>query len=206
MLQPQSRIFSRRALFCLKFCFYFGLGFAYLGSTSVLRAQASDGQESNSLHPQNPENQLEESINREWFLALEKSGAIKRIRFYTGDEIHLQLVGDKTEYSPTITKIEENAIFSYGARIPLEDIRVVVIHRDEWFLKQGSIYLPLAGVGYFLMDLMNPIFSEEQEVNISGSTILTSSAFILGGVILHFLKKRKHRLGNRKYLRTLVKF
>ncbi len=139
-------------------------------------------------------------------LAFEKGGRVKRLYYKVGDRINFYLKNDKTLYRPFIQGILPTSFVSYQTQVPLEEVATIVIYRDSWFINQGSFYLPMAGVGYFLMDMINPIFSKNEAFVFSKPALLTSSILVLSGFSLHLFKKRKHHLGKRKYLKIIDRF
>lgn len=142
------------------------------------------------------------------FLCLEKGGVIKRVKYKTGDRINFYLKNDpsRTLYRPFIQGITPTGFVSYNTEIKLDQIGSVVIFNDHWFVDQGSVYFPIAGAGYFLMDMVNPLFSKNEAFVISKPAILTSSVLILGGLALKLFKKKKHQLNQRKYLKIIDKY
>jgi hypothetical protein len=143
------------------------------------------------------------------FLALEKQGRIKRVRFYIGDEIHIKLKGDHTKYSPIITALGKDYVETFGTKIPLKEIQSITVFKDDWLVHQGSYFLPIAGAGYFVMDMVNPLFSgnsNREAFSIDRRTVITSSVLMLTGFALNLFKKRTFRLHERRYLKVMYKF
>ncbi|MCU0445528.1 MAG: hypothetical protein MUE85_11480 [Microscillaceae bacterium] len=140
------------------------------------------------------------------FLALEKSGFRKRMRFYIGDEFHFKLKGEKLIQKGTITNIETKSIFINGVEVQLAEIQAVVLYKDSYFLAQARTYLPLAGLAYFMMDTFNPVIVGRENLKVRAGATLIGSGLTLGGLLLNLLKKRTIRLNQRKYLKTIVDY
>jgi hypothetical protein len=138
------------------------------------------------------------------FLALEKSGYRKRLRFYIGDEFHFKLKGERLIQRGTITDIQAQGIFINGLEVRLTEIVAVILHKDHPLLAQARTYLPLAGVGYFLLDAINPVIVGRESLKIRTGATLIGSGLTLGGLLLHLLKKRTIKLNKRKYLKTIL--
>lgn len=154
---------------------------------------------------------IEQSISnnkiiRNRFLALEKSGGKKRIRFYEGSEIVFKLKGDKAPYRATIERVKDSSLVILGTEIQLKDISAVVFYKNNGLLNSATQLLPVAGIGYFLMDMINPVFSNREAFVVTKPTVTTSATLILGGLFLKIFKKRTIRLNQKRYLITLAKF
>ncbi len=98
---------------------------------------------------------------QEKYLALDKPGRVKRIRFYAGDEIALKLKGDKRLHEEVIGDIGDSTITLLGTEIPLRDIRAIVIRHEGGLVQQAVRKLPIAGVLYFLAATFNPLLQDQ---------------------------------------------
>ncbi len=145
-------------------------------------------------------------VLKQRLLTLEKGGKVKRLYYKVGDRINFYLKNDETLYRPFIQEILPSSFVTYQTEVPFEQVATWVIYNDSWLVNQGSVYLPLAGIGYFLMDMINPIFSQNEAFVFSKPTLLTSSMLVLSGLTLQLFKKRKHHLGKRKHLKAIDKF
>jgi hypothetical protein len=170
-----------------------------------IQAQTPSAQSAeDSIQLLEPTKSLEDLQPR--FLALEKSGYRKRLRFYIGDEFHFKLKGEKLIQKGTITDIQSKGIFINGLEVPLTEISAVILYKDSPFLAQARTYLPLAGLGYFLLDAINPVIVGRESLKIRTGATLIGSGFTLSGLLLHLLKKRTIKLNKRKYLKTILDY
>lgn len=186
--------------------YFYKLIFVYISFFLVMGVGASLAQSEGGAGTLLSDSTLEGFTLKQRLLAFEKGGRVKRIYYKVGDRINFYLKNDETLYRPFIQKILPASFITYQTQVPLEQVSAIVIYRDSWFVNQGSVYLPMAGVGYFLMDMINPIFSQNEAFVFSKPTLFTSSILILGGLSLQLLKKRKHQLGNRKYLKIIDRY
>jgi hypothetical protein len=141
----------------------------------------------------------------EKYLALDKPGRVKRIRFYMGDELTFKLKGDKTMYSSTIEAVGDSTITIRETQIPIKDIALIKLPKEAGFINQAIYILPRAGILYFLADTFNPVFRGGSP-DVSRSGIVVGGSFIAGGLILKLLNKRKFRINNYRSLRILETF
>lgn len=135
------------------------------------------------------------------FLALEKRGATKRIRYFVGDEIEFKLKGESVLYKPIIEQVLDSAITVNGTQVYFTDISAVKIYRKKPFLSLISRFVLIGGVGYLAIDLINNRF------NVYNRTLITSAAFVAPGLSLTLLfKPRLLKLNQHRYLKTLKGF
>jgi hypothetical protein len=134
-------------------------------------------------------------------LALEKRGAIKRIRYYAGDEIQFRLKGEAVLYSPIIEQVLDSAIIVNNTLIKFSEIGAVKIYRKRPFLNLMSRFALIGGVGYLAIDLVNNGF------RFYDRTLITSAGFVVPGLgISLLLKPRLLKLNQHRYLKTLKGF
>jgi hypothetical protein len=146
-----------------------------------------------------------ESFSQEKYLVMDKPGHIKRIRYYTGDEIIFKLKGDKTTYSTIIQAVGDSTIRVRDTDIPVNNIRSIIRHTENGFLYQASRILPKAGILYFLADTFNPIFRGEKP-HVSRSGVVVGSTLFLGGNALKLFRKRTLKVNNYRTLKILQTF
>ena len=133
------------------------------------------------------------------FLALEKGGRKKRIKFFVGEEITIKLIDDKKKYKVTIQDIKEDVIVVKDTELNIKEIRSITMDNSKNntpLLQTATTYLPIAGLGYILLDVID--FAA-----LATSTVLIGGTLFVGGLLLNLLKKRKFRLGKKRYLKTV---
>jgi hypothetical protein len=146
-----------------------------------------------------------ESFSQEKYLVLDKPGRIKRIRYYSGDEIIFKLKGDITTYSTMIQAIGDSTILVRDTPIPIRNIHSITKHSENGFLYQAARILPKAGMLYFLADTFNPVFRGEKP-DISRSGVVVGGTLIAGGYALKLFRKRTYRINNYRTLKILQTF
>jgi hypothetical protein len=182
-----------------------------LGLQPILCAQVEEEQavETPGQRIRNPEDtfRIEKPDYAEYFLALEKPGFVKRLRFYETERLDFKLKKESHWQKSLLVDIRKDYFVSDDfARIYFEDIKSVRIRRDSWFLNQGSILLPIAGLGYFLMDTLNPANRFEGEPVITNRNITLSGSLLMGGLLCQIFKTQRYRMGKWKYLKAIQKF
>ncbi|MCU0443372.1 MAG: hypothetical protein MUE85_00545 [Microscillaceae bacterium] len=132
------------------------------------------------------------------FLALEKRGAIKRIRYFAGDEIEFKVKNDPFLYRPIIQSVLDSALLINGVKVDFKDISTIKVYKDKPFLRLLSNFAFYGSVGYLLIDLVNNSFTFYR------GTLITSAAFAVPGLSFALiLKPRMLRLNRHRYLKSL---
>ena len=140
------------------------------------------------------------------YLALDKPGRIKRIRYFIGDEIVFRLQGDRLVYRDIIAAIDDSSFTIFGTKVLVREVDEVILRRQSNFATQASVLLPLAGIIYFLADNLNPVISGREKFSVSRGSVVVGASLIGAGVLLRLTQKKRHHLGKNKRLRVLETF
>ncbi len=185
-----------RGLFSLSISFFFIILCSPLLAQETGKEQEADAPTLDSLQSQPNDTS---SFARQRFLALEKGGANKRIRYYRGSELTFRLKDDPTKYTRSIEGIAKDYLVFNETNIALEEFEAIYLKKRHPFLKTLSSFFIIGGVGYFLIDAVNNSFSPSEE------TLLISSSLALPGLgLLLTLGGRKVKLGKKRYLKTII--
>ncbi len=134
----------------------------------------------------------------DWFLALEKRGRVKRIRFFKGQELWFRLKGDSFKYRGMIEGVGDGYVQVKGVKIDISQIEYIFVRRKRRAIRLLSNFSILAGGGYFLIDLVNNSFTTTRE------TLTVSGGILAGGLLLKlFLIRKKYKMGKFTYLKTI---
>lgn len=136
----------------------------------------------------------------ERFLTLEKPGAIKRIRFYKGQQLEFKLKGSKIKYKTLIQNVKEKSVVIRDTDIALTDFHSLVVYPKKPFLNTLSKFFLLGALGYVAADLVNNSFEPNNVTLIVGGIGLGTS------IALRLPLKRTFKLGKKRYLKTLEAF
>lgn len=142
----------------------------------------------------------EKEIRR--FLALEKNGIDKRLRFYEGQEIQFRLKGDDRRNKAKIQKINEKSLIIQEVEIPLEEIESFRINTSSFYPNLFKFATLAGGVGYLGLDIVN------NGVEMTRQSVITPAIFLGTHLLLRiFYPNRKtYKLGGQKYLKTIIIF
>ena len=138
-----------------------------------------------------------------YFLALDKPRGEKRIRYYAGSEILFKMKGENFIRKASILEVKPNTFIVNGGEVSIGDVHSVTIHKKNGLFRQALIYLPAAGILYFLMDSLNPANTGREGFYPNQGTYIVSGGLVGAGLTLQFFKKRTYRIGERNMLKTL---
>lgn len=139
------------------------------------------------------------------YLALDKPGKVKRLRFRVGDEVSIKLKDDRREYRDVITHVTDTSIVLMGTDVPLSGIRAVVVRREAAMARAAVKILPRAGLLYILAATYNPIFRGESP-DYHWSNVKVGAIVGGSGLLLVPLLRRTYRLNDFRRLRVLQEY
>lgn len=151
-------------------------------------------------------------LNGSRYLALDvyrRFGKVKRLRFYRGNEFVFKLKGGKEKYRTKIQSVGKEDVGVLGTGIPFRNIDKVIVRNPSWFVHAGSVLFPVAGIGYFAMDMLNPALDDNagtKPFTVHREAVIISSSLILTGIILRFFKRKVFKINKRRVLRSMIKF
>ncbi len=129
------------------------------------------------------------------FLMFEKSRN-RRAFYYPGDEISLQLRGDRSKFTGRIQELQDSVILFEHYRVRVSDI-THIYHDDKqnWYPLRHKIspLLLIAGSGYLVLDIVN---SREFD----RGTLVLSGSLIGAGLLAKWFIPTKTRLRGKRRL------
>ena len=135
------------------------------------------------------------------FLAIDKSGKEKRLRFYVNEKINIRLHDENFFRSGTIDAIGDTSFVFDGKNIPLSDVGAVLVYKNEGghaFVKELSGKLPGGGIFLLLVTAANSLINASYPL-VPVSMYIISGSLVAGGFLLRPLtyrvyKAKKHPL------------
>ena len=132
------------------------------------------------------------------FLMFEKSRN-RRAFYYPGDEISLQLRGDRNKFTGRIQELQDSVILFEHYRVRVSD--VTHIYQDDkqnWYTLRHKIspMLLIAGSGYLVLDVVN---SQEFDKG----TLVLSGSLIGAGLLAKWLIPTKTRIRGKRRLKIV---
>ena len=132
------------------------------------------------------------------FLMFEKSPN-RRAFYYPGDEISLQLRGDRSKFTGRIQELQDSVILFEHYRIRVSDITHIYQDRKQnWYTLRHKIspMLLIAGSGYLVLDVVN---SREFDKG----TLVLSGSLIGAGLLAKWLIPTKTRIRGKRRLKIV---
>ncbi len=132
------------------------------------------------------------------FLMFEKSRN-RRAFYYPGDEISLQLWGDRSKFTGRIQELQDSVILFEHYRVRVSDITHIYQDRKQnWYTLRHKIspMLLIAGSGYLVLDVVN---SREFD----RGTLVLSGSLIGAGLLAKWLIPTKTRIRGKRRLKIM---
>lgn len=132
------------------------------------------------------------------FLMFEKSRN-RRAFYYPGDEISLQLRGDRRRFTGRIRELQDSMILFEHYRVRVSDItHIYQDNKQNWYPLRHKIspLLLIAGSGYLLLDVVN-------NREFDRGTLILSGAMIGTGLLAKWLIPTKTRIRGKRKLKVV---
>ncbi|MBA9078854.1 hypothetical protein [Rufibacter quisquiliarum] len=139
------------------------------------------------------------------YLLLNKTGKLKRYRFYVGDQIMFRVKNDSRFYSGSITAIKDSAFYFQNTRIPLERVAQIRMRNHtggKKVLNYSSVVLKSAGSIFTLVGAINFITHSDDRVD-GLHTMGAALTMYAAGVGLKALTKRTYNLEKKWQLKVV---
>jgi len=137
-------------------------------------------------------------------LVLYKPGIVKKINYQAGDFIKFKVSYEQRVFKGAIQAIGDNFIVLRDRPFPISQITVVWKYDKKSscmpLLSQAASKLPLAGIGYALMDL-NQVLGGSAPF--SWRPMIVSAALFATGVGIRISFNYKHKISKRKWLKII---
>ncbi len=135
------------------------------------------------------------------FLALDKRGKIKRIKFYTGSYISFK-TKDNLEYEGKIGFLKDSSFILNNQEIMLSKIKSIYIEDNHSGLSLLSDITYVAGLGYFLIDTTNGLINDENPVVLE-ETARVSAIFLSISLGSRLFASRTFKINNKHPVKIL---
>ena len=193
-------------------CFYLLLVGLLAGQTLIAQEQGVETHRQDSTKADTVNIRIGQELKGPRFLALDvhkRFGRVKRFRFYRGNSFEFKVKGNKERFKTKIEGVSKTQLGILGGSIPLASIDKIYVRNPGWFIHQGAAILPIAGLGYFALDMLNPAIDDNpgsKPFTIHREAVIISGSLLLTGIILKFFKKRVFKINKRRVLKPMIKF
>ena len=130
------------------------------------------------------------------FLALEKYGRIKRLRFYVNDKINVKLNNENFFRSGYINELGDTSFLLEGESILLSKVNAIRIDKDKRgsvFLRSLGVMLPLGGAFFLGITAGNSLINHSYPL-VSENMCYVTGAMAATGLLLYPLTFRVYHI------------
>ena len=123
----------------------------------------------------------------------------RRAFYYPGDELSLQLRGDRHRFTGRIRELQDSVILFEHYRVRVSDItHIYQDDKQNWYTLRHKIspLLLIAGSGYLVLDVVN-------NREFDRGTLFLSGAMIGTGLLAKWLIPTKTRIRGRRRLKIV---
>ena len=146
------------------------------------------------------------SFSQKKFLALEKYGKTKRTVYNIGEEIGYKSVEEEFERTDRIRNLiyeDSLIVFEYDT-LHLNEVDYIRVKPTQGILSPyNGLLVAVAGVGYFLLDILNQAVLQGQDYHFDKKTLRTSLIITGAGLIWYATKRTKFRPGRNRRIRIV---
>ena len=135
------------------------------------------------------------------FVAVDKGGRIKRVRYFQGDYIQLKTIA-KENYYGTITSIDSNSFNIGPEKIHLSDVCVVYRKNAIYGLSLLSKVSLIAGIGNFTIDSGNRLINKEFPT-VRDETVRLGAGLVLVSFLSNHLSNKRLKINKRHPIKII---
>ena len=144
---------------------------------------------------------LSTNVYSQKILAFDKSGKVKRIKYYEGEFIKLKTV-DGFVYEGVITQINDSSFFIDSKSFQLSSVKKVYNTQKLYgFRILGGVFIT-AGAVYFPLDSFNKLINNDDPL-LSTESAAISEAFLGTGFICAAIANRGYKISSKRPLKII---
>lgn len=135
-------------------------------------------------------------------LNLYKPGKVKVIKFKVGDVLIFKLKGEKWYHTLPIRDLKGDKVVFDASAIDIKDIDAIKVGRDaNEFMKTLEYSLYTFGVSWLFYSGVD--YAMTNDTDAATTIIVPATAGVLGLLIRWISQPKRHKLGNRKWLKIM---
>lgn len=137
----------------------------------------------------------------EKFISIGATGKTKRMKFYQGDPISLELK-NLTRIHGTITAIKDSSFIVEGTNIPVSEVSVILLTKATLVSHALSVLTGGCGAGFIIIDSFNNLITSERPV-FKPRAIIAGTALIATAGLIHVLIHKKYRIKGSRTVKII---
>ena len=129
------------------------------------------------------------------FLALEKHGRVKRLRFFVNDKISIRVSEETFFRSGYIDSFTDTSFFLDGENIPLAKIEAVLVNKSKGghaLLRQLVFYLRAGGIFFVGITAANSLINDSNPL-VPKNMFYAAGGMAVAGLLIYPLTLRVYR-------------
>ncbi|HLG34945.1 MAG TPA: hypothetical protein VI757_08710 [Bacteroidia bacterium] len=130
------------------------------------------------------------------FLALEKHGRIKRLRFFEGDKINIRLQDENFFRSGYIDAFTDTSFFLDGENIPVSKVNALLVYKSKGLhplLRELTVKLPFGGIFVMSLASINSVINNDYPL-IPKNIYYVAGGMAVAGLLLYPLTFRVYKV------------
>ena len=134
-------------------------------------------------------------------IAFDKSGKVKRIRYYEGEYISLKKL-DKIKVAGIIDQIDQKSFVVDGIKITLDSVRAVYNTQSGMGYRLISRIFVIPAIGYMPLITVNGLINNDKPI-IRQNQFYYGGGFITIALLSNFLASRPFKISNKRPLKII---
>lgn len=144
---------------------------------------------------------LSTSLFSQKILAFDKSGKVKRVKYYEHEFIRLKLLNG-AKIQGEISIIKENSFVIDLKEVMLDSVAKVYNTQRYYGLNIVGKVMLIAGVGYFPLDTFNRLINNDDPL-VSGNSAEISAMFLGIGLLCESIVNRGYKISEKRPLKII---
>ncbi|OEJ99653.1 hypothetical protein BFP71_08765 [Roseivirga misakiensis] len=144
------------------------------------------------------------------YMVVRKKGGSRRYEYRPGNYLVYLQKGNTQFFRDRITEFADSTIVLENNILRLNQIETIDVSNAfsnrSRLLRGVEEVLPVAGVGYFALDIFNDSVIDGNRLSLDEGVTVTSGALVLSGFMLKWMRRKKVDLTNPKFEAYIVGF
>jgi hypothetical protein len=138
------------------------------------------------------------SGNCQKIVAFNKSGKVKRIKYYEGELIKLK-TSDKLKVTGIIDKIKDSSFTVNGIEVSLKEVTRVYNTQKLYGFNLLHRATFTAGIAYLPLSTTNRLINNDSPI-VSSSALVVSGSFLSVALVTHFIYNISYKISDKRPL------
>jgi hypothetical protein len=137
----------------------------------------------------------------EKFLSIGSAGKTKRMKYFVGDRISLQL-NNLTKIHGEITNIKDSTFVVEGTEIPVSQVSVILLSKATFVSHALTALIGGSGAGFIIIDSFNNLITSESPV-FKKRAILIGAGLMATAALINVLIHKKYKIKGSRTIKIV---